>query len=266
MAVVLTATTAADPTQANVVDVTGATPGAVFRLTREWDTEQEVISATMIADAGGAAHFEDFLYPLDTSFVYVLRDSTASTVVATSEPVGPVPSLGQPWIRDTVLPVSRTTSVRIVGVTPRRYPARVTPYAVIGQQYAVTMGDVRSGSEGTFTLFCFTHAERNRVIYTMSSGNPCSLRIPTACRDAIDEMQFTPLDINEVPFGSNGGNLLTVDFIEVAPSELPSFAAVTYGQQTTNAAAATMNYAELSAAFLGKTYTDLYYSDTGIAP
>lgn len=266
MAVAITVTTAIDPTKPHTINVTGAAAGAVFTLTREYGTKAETLRGTLIASAGGTASRTDFMYPLDTPVRYVLRDSATGAIVATSALVPAVDSGGFPWVRDMMFPESRYSPIRIVTVLSRRYAGRVTPFTLINQRYPVTVGDVRSASDGSLLLFCTSHAERDRVIDALSSGNPCSLRVPPACQVVIDEMLFTPLDIDEEMFGSNGANLLTVDFIEVSPSELPPFQAITYGVQTQNAAVAAMTYAGLKTAFAGHTYADLYYSQTGIAP
>jgi hypothetical protein len=137
---------------------------------------------------------------------------------------------------------------------------------VVGQAARVTVGDIRSRSDGAFQLLALSHAERDTIIAAMSTGNPCQLRVPPACQTVLDEMVFTPLDIGEVRFGSHGLNLLDVTFVEVDPSAVPVFVPVTYAGQKANATTAGLNYAGLAAAFVGKTYRDLYLSPTGIAP
>jgi hypothetical protein len=183
-----------------------------------------------------------------------------------SNTIGPVSSGGQPWISDNVFPETRYSPVWIVDIAPRTYPGRVTPYTVVGQKYRVTSGDMRSASDGSMTFLCFSHAARDQLINALSTGNPCSLRVPAACRAVVDEMTFTPVDIDETRFGRSGWCLLDVDFIEVDRSELPPFQAVTYATQKSNADAVALTYAGLSAAFLGWSYVDLYRSQTGIAP
>jgi hypothetical protein len=98
----------------------------------------------------------------------------------------------------------------------------------------------------------------------MSSGSPCQLRTP--CATIVDDMYFTPVDIAETRYGIKGWCLLAVDFIEVSPTELAPFKAISYGVQTQNAAAAGMNYAQLRDAFVYHTYRDMHLSQTGIAP
>ena len=220
----------------------------------------------VVFQPAGTVSYSDFLYPLDTPLRYAARDSTGSTVLAISALVPPVASVGFPWVRDTMFPESRASAVRIVTVHSRRYAARVTPFTVINQKYPVTAGDVRSGSDGSIVFFCLNHHERDVLIEALSSGNPCWLRIPPRCQVAFDEMVFTPLDIDEEMFGANGSNILTVDFLEVSPSELAPYRAVDYGIQTANAAGAAMTYGQLEQAFVGHTYSDLYYSETGVAP
>ena len=186
---------------------------------------------------------------------------------------GPVPSGGVPWIRDAVFPDMHYAPVCIVDVTDRTRAARITPYYVSATPGAVTAGDVRSSSNGTLTLLCRSHAERDVTIHAMSTGSPCQLRVPAACRAVVDEMLFAPLDIGETRYGVAGACLLTVDFLEVDASELATFKPVTYGVQKQNATAAGLQYGtlgppatELALQFVGKSYRHMYLSPTGIEP
>jgi hypothetical protein len=172
-----------------------------------------------------------------------------------------------------VFPALRYAAVTIVETGDRMRAGRVTPYYVMAQPYAVTVGDVRSASAGTLQLLCQSHADRDAVLYSMSTGNPCALRVPATCRTVIDEMYFAPIDITETRLGSAGKCLLSVDYVEIDLSDVTTFQPVSYGAQTQNAAAANLKYGSLlpspsglSLAFYGKTYADMYLSPTGIAP
>jgi len=209
---------------------------------------------------------DDWWYPLDTPYTYQLMDASGTVILDTSPQADPVPSGGTPWIRDAVYPSNRVASLTIVDVSNRVRPGRITPYYQTQQQYPVTIGDVRSGSNGILTVLCYTHAERDDVIYALSSGSPVSLRVPAACRVVVDEMYFAPVDIEETRIGVSGACLLTIDFVEVQVTDISPFQAVSYGVQTTNADAAGMDYEDLRGAFSSHTYQDMLQSQTGIHP
>jgi len=273
MAVVATATGATTPAEPNTVTVTGLAAGQQITFMRMTPTTAERIAGVYTADSGGVVAQPDYLYPFDTTVSYVVYDATGTVVQATSNTVGPVPSGDQPWIRDVVFPSLRYAPVVVVDITGRVRTGRVSSFWAVGSAPAITSGDVRSLSEATLTLFCRSHADRDAVLYAMSSGNPCLMRVPSACRAVVDEMTFTPRDISEARYGIDGACLLMVDLVEVALSEVGAFQPIDYGTQTSNAYAASTLYGSLtpvptglSLAFLGRTYRDLYLSPTGIAP
>lgn len=273
MAVVVTVTTASNPTQPNVVNVTGLAAGtAVVKLTRRVGNELAQPIGGSIVVVANAASYMDYLYPFDVPVIYEVWDNAG--VFLGSAVAGPVPSGGVPWVHDAVYPGIRHAPVWIVDVTDRTRAGRITPFYVNASPGPVTAGDVRSLSNGTLTLLCRSHTERDDVIDAMSTGSPCQLRVPAQCRSVVDEMLFAPLDIGETRWGTDGACLLTVDFVEVGAGELATFKPVTYGAQTTNALAAGLEYGRLSpppatemaAQFVGKTYRDMYLSPTGIGP
>lgn len=274
MAVAITVTPAGSALNANRVQVTGLAAVQVVVLYRQHEGETERIPGTFTATSGGVAQLDDYLYPFDVPIQYVVYDSTETNVLATSAVVPAVPSGGMPWINDVVFPGIRRATVTIVDVLDRTRPGRVSTYSVAAQQYPIAIGDVRLGSTGSLQLLCRSHAERDNVIYALSSGNPCVLRIPTACQVVVDEMTFSPLDIRETRLSTSGACLLGVDYVEVEIGDVGSYVPVTYGAQTTNAAAASLLYGTLnpppatglSANFKGKTYKDMYLSQTGIRP
>jgi len=275
MAAVVTVTTATDASLPNIVNVTGIDVGTnVITMTRRYgsEPEQPIGGAIVVNATTHAASYEDYLYPFDTPTTYAVYDSTGQVPLG-SAVAGLVPSTGWPWIRDAVYPAQRYTTVCIVDITDRTRAGRITPFYVNAVPGAVTAGDVRSASNGTMTLLCRSHAERDVVLDAMSSGSPCQLRIPAACQSVVDEMLFAPLDIAEARYGTSGACLLTVDFLEVDPGQLATFKPVTYGVQSTNAVAAALEYGkigppatELALQFVGKTYRDMYLSPTGIEP
>jgi hypothetical protein len=267
MAVSLTVTPAADVSQPNVLNVTGLDPSTtVVRFRRAHGTTVEDIPGSWVATAN-AVSYSDYLYPLDIPVTYMVYDSEyTEPPLATSTPTAPVPSMGRPWVRDLVFPALRYAAVTIVETGDRLRAGRVSPYYVMAQSYAVTVGDVRSASAGTLQLFCTSHADRDTVLYAMSTGNPCALRVPSTCRAVVDEMYFAPVDITETRFGPDGKCLLSVDYVEVNLSDVATFQPVNYGTQTQNATASDMRYSGLSAAFYGRTYADMYLSPTGVAP
>lgn len=278
MAVAITVAPATSMSGANVLTITGLVDNDVVTLRRwdEGDPGVTLIPGAFVADANDMVTYADYMYPLDRASTYYVYDSTGTVLLATSTTVPAVPSGGTPWIRDVVFPALRYSPVRIVDVTGRVRAGRVTPYYVIGQPMAVTAGDVRSGSTGQIHFLCQSHAERDAVLYALSTGNPVSLRVPAECRVVVDEMVFAPVDVSEARFSTSGSCVLTVDFIEVDLSEVATFKPVTYGVQTQNAAATGLRYGGLppgvpaptglSLNFLGKTYADMYLSPTGIAP
>jgi hypothetical protein len=274
MAIAITVDGASNASEPNAITVTGLTPltqQVVFM--RSYGGELERIAGTWTADAGGVVAQPDYLYPFDVPIVYLVYDSTVTTLLAQSAVVAAVDSDGMPWIRDVIFPSLRYSSVRIVDVTGRTRAGRINPYYAVAQPMAITTGDVRSGSTGSLQLYCVSHEDRDTVLFALSTGNPCLLRIPAACQVVIDEMAFAPVDIAETRMGTGGACLLTVDFLEVELSEVGAFQGITYAQQTDNAAAANIKYGSvtpppsgLSLAFAGKTYRDLALSPTGIAP
>lgn len=274
MAVTIVVVPATNASQPNQVQVSGPEiASAVVRLRRVVGGSIEDIGGAFLVDATGTFTYLDYLYPFDAETIYQVYDSTGTTLLAESAPVPAVPSEGTPWIRDLIFPSLRYAAVTIVDVTNRMRAGRVTPYWVTAQTYAVTAGDVRSGSIGQLIILCHSHEERDRVLYSMSTGNPCVLRVPTPCRVVVDEMYFTPQDITENRYGIGGACILTVDFVEVDASDLATFRPVIYSTQTANAAGAALLYGSLlpsptglSAAFYGYSYSDMFISPTGIAP
>lgn len=275
MAVTLTVTSATSMSEANVLNVTGL-PAAntVVRFRRVRGSIVEDIPGSFVATAN-AVRYLDYLYPLDESVSYLVYDSVwTEPPLAASGPTTPVSSQGRPWIRDLVFPALRYAAVTIVETGSRLRAGRISPFYVMAQPYAVTVGDVRSASTGTLQLLCTSHADRDAVLYAMSAGNPCALLVPAPCRTLVDEMYFAPVDITETRFGFSGSCVLSVDYVEVDLSDVATFQPITYGTQTQNAIAANnMTYGSLipsptglSLAFYGKTYADMYLSSTGIAP
>lgn len=267
-----TITEATSPTSPTRVRVSGPAVvyGTSYQLFRIVGSTYEPVPGTYVASHSTSGPdsliVDDWWFPLDTPYFYQLMDETGTVTIDVSPLADAVPSGGTPWLRDVIYPSNRVSPATIVDVTNRVRPGRVTPYYQVQQQYAVTFGDVRSGSNGTLTLLCHSHAERDEVIYALSSGSPVSLRIPAPCRVVVDEMYFTPVDIEETRFGTNGACVLTVDFVEVQVTDIPPFQAISYGIQTGNADAAGMDYDDLRSAFTARTYADLFLSQTGIAP
>lgn len=264
-AFLVTLDTATLASQPNVVHIGNATPGQVMTIVRESDSGPEVIAKRVTANASGQATFTDYRYPLGSAVTYTVHDTTLTTMLGS---VGPVTTSDSefPWLHDVFLPELLNTPTTIVDITGRVRNSRVTVYRVVSQRLPVTLGDIRQSSDGTMTLFCRDHAERDRVIATLSSGYPCSLRVPADCRPVIDDMVFTPLDITETRFGTSGACTLDVDFAEASAEDLSQFVATNYATQTTNAGAVSLTYAGLSANFLGKTYAALYVSPDGVQP
>jgi hypothetical protein len=270
----LTVTPASSISAPNVLNASGIAAGVtVVRFRRAHGSKVEDIPGSFVV-TGGTASYSDYLYPLDEPVTYMLYDNVwTEPPLATAAPTPAVSSQGKPWITDLVFPGLRYTDVIVAATGDRVRAGRISPYYVMAQPYAVTVGDVRSASTGTLQLFCRSHAERDRVLYAMSSGNPCALRVPVACRTVVDEMYFAPMDVTETPFGSRGACVLSVDYVEVDLADVTTYQPVTYGVQTSNAAAASLLYGSLlpsptglSRQFYGKTYADMYLSSTGIAP
>jgi len=260
-----------DPYDAIRMYITGPSivDGASYYLRRVIGSLHEPLVGPIIAghytDNTPVLFVEDYLYPLDTTFAYELLDATNTLVLDKSANVGPVPSGGYPWIKDLIYPAQRIARTVIVDITDRTYGGRITPYYLVANKYPVTVGDVRSASTGTLTVLCRTHAERDEVIEALSSGGPCQLRTP--CSTVVDDMYFTPGDINEARVGITGACMLAVDFTEVSPTDIAPFRAVSYAQQTQNAiAASAMKYSGLRDAFAFHTYRDMALSQSGIAP
>lgn len=240
-----------------VVTATGMAAFTTVQLWREVGNKQEWI-AEMTGDAAQVAEHRDFTYPLGVDVTYIVQPDNFRA--------GPffTPTSAFPIIRDLFAPELLTTFTTIVDVRGRSYGGRVTVYRVVARKFPITYGDIRQASEGQLVLFCGSHAERDRVIATLSSGGPCALRVPPECHGVVDDMYFTPINVSEERFGTNGKCVLTVDFVEVDGTDVPQFAAVTYGEQTTNANDAGMMYRTLSENFAGYTYADLYLSPNGI--
>lgn len=259
-------TPATTPHQPVVVTINGASAGQVLTLVRERSNGvQARLPGTVIANASGDVALNDWLYPVDGLFRYLVYDSLGTTLLLTSAYTS-VPSGGFPWITDTVYSEAGNVAVRIVDFPSKTYPGRVTPYTVVGTKYPVTVGDVRSGAQGSMRLLTLDHAERDLLLRALSFGTPCRLRVPAACAGVVDEMYFAPEDITETSVGTGTMSIMDVDFLEVAAADAAAFQAATYATQTANADAAGMTYAGLTTAFVGKTYRELYLSPTGIAP
>lgn len=274
MAIAVTVDPATSASEPHAVTVTGLAAGQVVTFARSYGDTVERIAGAFTADSGGVVAQPDFLYPFDVAVTYLVYDSAFVTFLAQSAAAPPVPSGDVPWVRDVLFPSLRYAPVIIVDVTGRSYEGRVTPYYAAGQPYAVTTGDVRSASIGTLQLLCRSHTERDAYLFAMSSGNPCLLRVPSACRERVDEMTFTPQGIEETRFGTHGACLLSVEFVEVSLSEVGTFQGITYAQQTQNATATDLRYGQLAPppasglalAFVGRNYYALALSPTGVAP
>jgi len=272
MAVTLTVTRAADPYGANTLTVAGAASGQIVTFQRSYGSvPADPIPGTWQCDTSGALSYPDYLYPLDTPVTYYLYDSNRTNLL-TSAVVPAVPSLDTPWIRDLVFPSLRVAPVRVIDLTGRTRAGRVTPFSVIARPYAITVGDVRSGSTGALQLYCADHDERDTVLYAISTGNPCSIRFPSPCGAIFDDLLFAPMDVTEERFGTTGACVLTVDFVEVDMSDVSTFQPVTYGIQSQNASTSDMRYGTinppvgLAGAFATRTYADMFTSPTGVAP
>jgi hypothetical protein len=254
--------TNADPI---LIDVTGLYAGQVVQVWRTVGNAKERVLGVATADAAGALHMTDHLYPFTSEVGYLIFNALGTEVIHTTATVRTPASLF-PVIRDAQLPELFWSRVLIVDVTNRVRQGRVTVYRIVSEFYPVTVGDIRDASEGVLTLFCLDHADRDRVIETLSSGGPCVLRIPAPCRRVVDDMYFTPVDITEARWGDNGRCILTVDFVEVGGTAIPEYRAVTYDAQSTAADGVAMDYDGLERNFAGLTYNDMYLSPNGISP
>lgn len=267
MTVVATVTPATHAGEPMRIGVTGLDPAQVVRFARSVGSAPlENIPGSAAADGAGVTEFADWLYPLESSIVYVVLAEVLNVIVATAAAVDSPGSGGVPIIRDSYLPDVLSVPVTIVDVSGRLRPGRVAVFSPTGVKYPTTIGDIRRSSEGVLSLYCGSHVYRDAVIGTLSSGNPCVLRVPVACRGVVDDMYFTPGDVTEIRFGISGACLLDVEFTEVGPDSLPSFVPIAYLVQTANAADAGMTYAGLAEAFVGQTYVGLTLSHDGISP
>jgi len=252
--------TVADPVMLHMNQLAA---GNRITITRTVDGVQTTVGV-FTADAAGEVHYPDYLYPFGADVLYTVYDGSSSVEMATE--FIRTPDASVPWLRDTFVPELLNAPTSIVDITGRARGGRVTVYRVVAEKYPVTLGDIRQASEGTMTVLCYNHADRDRVIATLSSGYPCSLRVPSACRTVIDDMLFTPLDITETRFGTNGACTLDIDFVEVLATDLPQYVAVSYATQTANAATNNILYQELTSRFAGLNYGALYLSPDGINP
>jgi hypothetical protein len=267
MAIVATVTPAATIGAPMRIGVTGLVADQVVSFARAvGTTPRERIPGNATADVGGVTEFADWLYPLESSIVYSVLDEAGAVILATAAASNSPGSGGVPIIRDSYLPEALTIAVTIVDVSGRLRPGRVAVFSPTGKKYPTTVGDVRRASEGVLTLYCVSHAHRDATVATLSTGNPCVLRIPPPCRVAVDDMYFTPQDITETRHGFAGACLLDIEFTEVDANALPSFVPIAYVVQSANADAAGMDYADLAAAYAGESYMDMTLSTTGIAP
>lgn len=266
MAIAATVTPAASATEPMKIAVTGATAAQVLTLARQIGSVRERLAGSQTADGSGNATFNDWLYPFDSAVTYLVLDSAGAVLLAQAATVASPSSEGFPYIRDTYLPGTLSTRVWVMDVTARLRAGRVATYRPTGKRYPITIGDVRQASEGTLTLYCPSHQYRNTLIEVLSTGNPCVLRVPGLCRTVVDDMFFTPLDVDELRLGASGACQLDVDFVEVEAANLPAFIAIAYSVQTSNAAAATAKYGNLTANFAGRSYLDMTTSPTGVTP
>lgn len=273
MATVVTFTTPSDPSGPAVVTVTGIPAGQMsIVLDRMVGTTASRFAGTFPV-SGGTALIADYLYPLDTPFSYAVYGSDGQTFLASSAVGSPVLSGGYPWIRDVMYPSLRYASVTIVDDGSPVRAGRVTDYELVGVSLPVTAGDVRSGRRATLQLLAKDHKERDTIVFALSTGNPCQLRVPSECLFNVDEYLFTPTDVTETRIGKGPACVLSVDYIEVSPVQVPPFQAITYAVQTQNALAEGLVYGTLgppatglAANFVGKTYLDMTLSPTGIRP
>lgn len=268
---VLVPTTFGDPFVITLSGISSAFP--VVTLWRMGQAVELVQGTPLVLDVSGGGVIYDALYPLAGPFGYSLRDGTGTFLMDYAGPFDPpVPTgdeAGKPQVMDVITPGLRS-AMEVIDVTGRLRAGRVSVYSTIGVRGYTTVGDARLLSSGTLGVLFRSHAERDRILAALSTGGPCVLRVPAGCQVKLDEMWFTPLDVAEERVGRTGAGTLSIDFVEVeaAPARPlpPSTRAVTYAEQTTNAASAGQTYADMSLVFTGYTYTDMSLSRTGIAP
>ena len=259
-----------DPYRITISGVSGTYP--VVTLWR-MGPHIELVPGTPLVLASGGGVVLDALYPLEAPFYYELRNSDGSIAIETTgtftppQPTGD--EAGRPQIIDVIHTANRS-AVEVIDITSRTRRGRVTVFQTVGAAPFTTVGDVRLLSEGSLTVLFRSHAERDDIIATLSTGGPVVMRVPTACQIKLDEMWFTPGDVVEERFGRYGGGVLTVDFTEVQGTPTrplaPSVHVASYAEQKANAAAAAQKYSGLKAAFVGKNYQALKLSSSGIAP
>jgi hypothetical protein len=268
---VTTPTTPGDPFVIAISAISGTYP--VVTVWRTVGAARELVAGSPLVLVAGAGTVNDALYPLSQTFLYELRDSTGAVLIETAGPFDPPqpsgPNTGRPIVRD-IVQTTRAAYITIVDVTSRIRRGRVSVYQTVGVSSHTAVGDVRLLSEGQIAIVCTSHADRDEVLFALSSGGPCALRVPFGCQLKVDEMYFTPLDIVEERFGTQGRCALLIDFVEVRPTATaplpPSVHVTTYQEQTANAATAAMTYNGLTQVFIGRRYADLSLSRTGIAP
>jgi len=234
----------------------------------------ELVQGTpLVLSPTGGGVVADALYPLEAAFSYELRNGDGSLLLETAGPFTPPQPVGDEAGRPQLIDVTLTTrrsAVEVIDVTNRTRRGRVTAFQTVGGAAFTTVGDIRLMSEGTLTLLFRSHAERDDIITTVSSGGPVVMRVPTACQVKLDEMWFTPLDVIEERFGVHGAGLLSMDFVEVQGTPTrplpPSVHVISYANQKANAAAAGQSYAGQKVAFAGATYETMKLSGSGIAP
>ncbi|MBA3340017.1 MAG: hypothetical protein H0T54_09810, partial [Geodermatophilaceae bacterium] len=252
--------------------VSGGAPGQVVRLFRSYNgVSTEIQQSPIILDGSGNGVAYDHLYPAAEWLYYEMYSSTAEVYLFGAEGgFQPYPDYRtnkvHPWLKDTSYPEERNTSTTIMEIVDRSYRSRIKTFSVVGRAGYITSGDVRQLSTGTLKFLAYDRYERDQLKRTLETGGPVLLRIPVAQQQFIDDMVFTPGDLQERFFGAEG-YLIEVDFTEVDDRVLqPVFQAVNYGEQKANALVGATSYDDLRGAFAGYTYTDLYRSTTGIAP
>jgi hypothetical protein len=233
----------------------------------------ELVQGTPLVLASGAGVVTDALYPLEAPFSYELRNGDGSVLIETTATFTPPQPTGDEAGKPQIIDVTQTTkrtAIEVIDVTARTRRGRVTVFQTVGVAPFTTVGDVRLMSEGTLTILFRSHAERDDILATLSTGGPVVMRVPTACQIKLDEMWFAPLDVIEERVGTHGGGFLTVDFAEVQGTPTrplpPSVHVISYGNQKANAAAAGQAYSGQKAAFVGGTYETMRLSGSGIAP
>lgn len=255
--------------------ITIAGVSATYPVITVWraGSQTELVQGTPLVLAAGAGVVKDALYPLDAPFTYELRNGDGSVLLDTAGPFTPPPPSGDEAGRPQLIDVTytaRRSAVEVIDVTNRTRRGRVTVFQTVGVAAFTTVGDVRLLSEGTLAILFRSHAEREDIIATLSSGGPVVMRVPAGCQVKLDEMWFAPGDIIEERFGVHGAGVMSVDFTEVQGTPTrplpPSVHVISYGDQKANAAAAGQDYAGQKAAFAGATYEAMRLSATGIAP